>query len=176
VLRSISKPLALFWRSRSALSTSAARFLAALSALILAWSAVGGLMISVIRITYLVKKSAQLLKDEPKPSFNQVPLFVSHTLTSDIVLGLLVGKAVGVFGTTMIVIKLGWAQPPSAASVRQILGISILCGIGFTMSLFIGGLAFAGLDPVYTTQLKIGVLSGSVICGLLGTLLLVQKR
>ena len=62
--RSISKPLARFWRSRSALSASAARFLAALSALILAWSAVGGLMISVIRITYLVKKSAQLLKDE----------------------------------------------------------------------------------------------------------------
>jgi NhaA family Na+:H+ antiporter len=42
--------------------------------------------------------------------------------------------------------------------------------------LFIGGLAFAGHDPVYTTQLKIGVLSGSVICGLLGTLLLLQKR
>ena len=93
-----------------------------------------------------------------------------------IVLGLLVGKAVGVFGTTMMMIKLGLAQPPSAASVRQILGVSILCGIGFTMSLFIGGLAFAGLDPVYTTQLKIGVLSGSVICGLLGTLLLLQKR
>jgi len=93
-----------------------------------------------------------------------------------IVLGLLVGKAAGVFGTTMMMIKFGWAQPPSAASVRQILGVSILCGIGFTMSLFIGGLAFAGLDPVYTTQLKIGVLSGSVICGLLGTLLLLQKR
>uniref|UniRef100_UPI004047176F hypothetical protein n=1 Tax=Mariniflexile sp. TaxID=1979402 RepID=UPI004047176F len=62
------------------MSTSAARFLAALSALSLAWSAVGGLMISVIRITYLVKKSAQLLKDEPKPSSNQVPLFVSHWL------------------------------------------------------------------------------------------------
>jgi hypothetical protein len=57
VLLSISKPLALFWRSRSALSKSAARFLAALSALILAWSAVGGLMISVIRIKYLAWRS-----------------------------------------------------------------------------------------------------------------------
>ncbi len=61
MLRSISKPLALFWRSRSALSTSAARFLAALSALILAWSAVGGLMISVIRIKYLSVSGNHLL-------------------------------------------------------------------------------------------------------------------
>jgi hypothetical protein len=61
VLRSISKPLALFWRSRSALSASAARFLAALSALILAWSAVGGLMISVIRIKYLSVSGNHLL-------------------------------------------------------------------------------------------------------------------
>ena len=83
MLLSISKPLALFCRSRSAFSASEARFLAALSALILAWSAVGGLMISVIRITYLVTKSAQLLKDEQKSSVKQVPLFVSHTLTSD---------------------------------------------------------------------------------------------
>jgi hypothetical protein len=60
VLLSISKPLALFWRSRSALSASAARFLAALSALILAWSAVGGLMISVIRIKYLARRSESL--------------------------------------------------------------------------------------------------------------------
>jgi len=81
-----------------------------------------------------------------------------------------------VFGTTMLMIKMGWAQTPSAASTRQILGVSVLCGIGFTMSLFIGGLAFNGLDPVFTTQLKIGVLSGSIICGLLGTLLLLQKR
>ncbi len=61
MLRSISKPLALFWRSRSALSASAARFLAALSALILAWSAVGGLMISVIRIKYLSVSGNHLL-------------------------------------------------------------------------------------------------------------------
>jgi NhaA family Na+:H+ antiporter len=100
--------------------------------------------------------------------FSPVPL--------GIVMGLLVGKAVGVFGTTMLMIKMGWAQTPSAASTRQILGVSVLCGIGFTMSLFIGGLAFNGLDPVFTTQLKIGVLSGSIICGLLGTLLLLQKR
>ena len=59
--RSISKPLALFWRSRSALSASAARFLAALSALILAWSGVGSLVISVIRIKYLSVSGNHLL-------------------------------------------------------------------------------------------------------------------
>ena len=61
MLRSISKPFALFWRSRSALSASAARFLAALSALILAWSGVGGLVISVIRIKYLSVSGNHLL-------------------------------------------------------------------------------------------------------------------
>ena len=61
MLRSISKPLALFWRSRSALSASAARFLAALSALILAWSGVGSLVISVIRIKYLSVSGNHLL-------------------------------------------------------------------------------------------------------------------
>jgi NhaA family Na+:H+ antiporter len=57
----------------------------------------------------------------------------------------------------------------------QVLGVSCLAGIGFTMSLFIGGLAFAGQDPAYITQLKIGVLGGSLICGLLGTAILWRK-
>jgi NhaA family Na+:H+ antiporter len=50
----------------------------------------------------------------------------------------------------------------------------VLCGIGFTMSLFIGGLAFAGQDPIYETEVKLGVLGGSLIAGVAGAALLLR--
>lgn len=87
-------------------------------------------------------------------------------------LGLVLGKAAGVFGLAYWMIKLGWAKAPAEASMLQLLGVSVLCGIGFTMSLFIGGLAFDGLAPEFQLQLKLGVLGGSVIAGVLGTLVL----
>lgn len=90
-----------------------------------------------------------------------------------IILGLFVGKTIGVFGVSYTLIKLGWVKAPVGANTIQLLGISILCGIGFTMSLFVGGLAFVGLDPSYALQLKIGVLGGSLVSGVVGTLLLV---
>lgn len=90
-----------------------------------------------------------------------------------IILGLFVGKSVGIFGAGYSLIRLGWVKAPVGANTMQLLGISILCGIGFTMSLFVGGLAFAGLDSSYILQLKIGVLGGSLLSGLAGTLLLI---
>lgn len=87
-------------------------------------------------------------------------------------LGLIAGKAIGVFGVAHLMIRSGLTQAPAHASTLQLLGVSVLCGIGFTMSLFIGGLAFAGLGPQFELQLKLGVLGGSVVAGLLGTLLL----
>ena len=87
-------------------------------------------------------------------------------------LGLIAGKAIGVFGVAHLMIRSGLTQAPADASTLQLLGVSVLCGIGFTMSLFIGGLAFAGLGPQFELQLKLGVLGGSVVAGLLGTLLL----
>jgi NhaA family Na+:H+ antiporter len=56
--------------------------------------------------------------------------------------------------------------------MRQFFALCLLCGIGFTMSLFIGGLAFEGQDPVYETQLKIGVLGGSLLSALLAVVLM----
>ena len=91
-----------------------------------------------------------------------------------ITLGLLLGKSIGVFGAAKLMILLGWAKPPGQANTQQLFGVSVLCGIGFTMSLFIGGLAFAGLDAAYATQLKIGVLGGSIVCGVLGTWVLIR--
>lgn len=87
-------------------------------------------------------------------------------------LGLVAGKAIGVFGAALLMVRNGLAQAPAHASTLQLLGVSMLCGIGFTMSLFIGGLAFAGLGPQFELQLKLGVLGGSLVAGVLGTWLL----
>lgn len=92
-------------------------------------------------------------------------------------LGLVAGKAIGVFGAALLMVRSGLAQAPAHASTLQLLGVSMLCGIGFTMSLFIGGLAFAGLGPQFELQLKLGVLGGSLVAGVLGTWLLrMQSR
>jgi len=94
-----------------------------------------------------------------------------------IVLGLVAGKAIGVFGASWLLVRLTGATLPVGASTRQFFGVCVLCGIGFTMSLFIGGLAFAGQDAGYETQVKLGVLGGSLIAGIIGAgLLLLDER
>jgi Na+:H+ antiporter, NhaA family len=94
-----------------------------------------------------------------------------------IALGLVLGKAVGVFGASWLLIRFTGASLPSQASMRQFFGVCVLCGIGFTMSLFIGGLAFAEQGAGHETQVKLGVLGGSLISALLGvTLLLGSAR
>ncbi len=91
---------------------------------------------------------------------------VDH-LTLGVALGLLLGKLVGVFGSAALTIRLGLADLPMGASMPQLLGVSMLCGIGFTMSLFIGLLAFAD-DPLLQAEVKIGILAGSLLAGLAG--------
>ena len=88
-------------------------------------------------------------------------------LTLGVALGLLLGKVVGVFGSATLAIRLGLADVPMGATGMQMFGISLLCGIGFTMSLFIGLLAFAN-DPVLQDEVKIGILTGSVLAGIAG--------
>jgi NhaA family Na+:H+ antiporter len=97
------------------------------------------------------------------------------SITLGIAAGLVIGKAVGVFGTSWVMIRTGLAAAPAGASSRQLFGVCVLCGIGFTMSLFIGVLAFEGLETDFETQLKVGVLAGSLIAGTLGTLI-VRRR
>ena len=93
-----------------------------------------------------------------------------------IALGLVVGKAIGVFGAAWLLVRFAGARLPAGASTRQFFGVCVLCGIGFTMSLFIGGLAFTGQVAAYETQVKLGVLCGSLLAGLLGTALLLSGR
>ncbi|MCA0199751.1 MAG: Na+/H+ antiporter NhaA [Proteobacteria bacterium] len=87
-----------------------------------------------------------------------------------IALGLFLGKQVGIFSTVWICVQLRLTQKPSGATWAQVYGIALLCGIGFTMSLFIGGLAFK--DPLLLDEVKIGVLGGSVISAVVGYSLL----
>ena len=94
-------------------------------------------------------------------------------VTLGITTGLLFGKAIGVFGTSWLMLRAGLATAPAGASTLQLFGVCVLCGIGFTMSLFIGGLAFEGLDAVYETKLKLGVLAGSLLSALAGVAILV---
>ncbi|PWC15571.1 Na+/H+ antiporter NhaA [Brenneria roseae subsp. americana] len=85
--------------------------------------------------------------------------------------GLFLGKQFGVFLTSFAIIRFGWAQLPTGANWKQLYGVAILCGIGFTMSLFIGLLAFPDA-PMLQNELKLGVLLGSVVSGVIGAFLL----
>jgi NhaA family Na+:H+ antiporter len=91
-----------------------------------------------------------------------------------IALGLVLGKPIGVLGTAWLLIRAGLAERPAGASWQQFLGVAVLCGIGFTMSLFIGDLAFEG--PDYDVQLKLGVLMGSLVAGGLGSFILWRAK
>jgi NhaA family Na+:H+ antiporter len=84
--------------------------------------------------------------------------------------GLFLGKQIGVFGSAALVIRGGWAQLPAGASWLALYGTSILTGIGFTMSLFIGTLAFG--ESEHETTMRLGVLVGSALSGLAGAAVL----
>jgi len=76
--------------------------------------------------------------------------------------GLLCGKLAGVFLASFAMIRVGAASLPEGAGWGGLLGVSLLCGIGFTMSLFISGLAFEGADSAYMAQARLGILLGSL--------------
>ena len=82
-------------------------------------------------------------------------------------LGLLLGKVAGVLGVSILAIRLGIAHMPAHATRLHMLGVALLCGIGFTMSIFITLLAFPGA-PMLQAEAKLGVLIGSLVSGLLG--------
>ncbi|MXP61855.1 Na+/H+ antiporter NhaA [Roseomonas sp. M0104] len=96
-------------------------------------------------------------------------------LTLGVAGGLVLGKVIGVFGASAVMIRLGAADLPAGAGWGQLLGVSLLCGIGFTMSLFIGLLAFAD-TPALQDRVKFGILAGSLVAGLLGYLVLRVAR
>jgi len=98
------------------------------------------------------------------------PSIIFDTLPLGIMLGLFIGKQIGVFGAAWLAIKTGLAQMPMGASWGQLYGVAILCGIGFTMSIFIGLLSFP--SELLQAETKIGVLTGSALSAVCGYVLL----
>lgn len=123
---------------------------------------------------------------QPWVAFGVVPLFgfanagvslsgvgwteVLAPLPVAIAAGLFLGKQIGVFASIRFAVALGVGHRPYRASWPQVYGVAMLCGVGFTMSFFIGGLAFT--DPALEPGMKIGVLGGSILSAMLGFLLL----
>jgi NhaA family Na+:H+ antiporter len=133
----------------------------------------------------LLENTEHALK--PWVSYAIVPIFaffnagvplVGMSLTSltariplGIVVGLVIGKQLGVFGAAMAAIRLRIAKFPEGASSAQLYGIAILTGVGFTMSLFIGTLAFE--NESLMAQVRLGVLEASILSSLIACLVLV---
>ncbi|GFM51166.1 Na(+)/H(+) antiporter NhaA [Pseudomonas cichorii] len=92
----------------------------------------------------------------------------THPVPMGIAAGLLIGKTLGVFGLTWLAIQTGLAKLPNEANWGQVLGVSILCGIGFTMSLFVGSLAFEAGASDYAGEDRMGILTGSILSALIG--------
>jgi NhaA family Na+:H+ antiporter len=96
---------------------------------------------------------------------------LNMNLILGIALALIVGKAVGIFLMSNLALRLGISKLPDGVSRMQILGVSFLAGVGFTMSIFIANLAFKD-NPALLDSAKVGILIGSLIAGLTGFLIL----
>ena len=88
---------------------------------------------------------------------------------------LFVGKQVGIFAFTWVAVRLGAAPMPGAASAAKLLGVATVAGIGFTVALFIAGLAYPA-DPGLLDQAKVGILGGSLVSGVVGAVILLATR
>ena len=99
---------------------------------------------------------------------------VSDPVTLGVALGLLCGKPLGVLLFSWLAVRLGVAELPRGSRWRDVLGIGILAGIGFTMSLFVTGLAFS--DPLLIVRAKLGIFAASLLAGAGGYLLLARRR
>ncbi|MNJ94943.1 Na(+)/H(+) antiporter NhaA [compost metagenome] len=95
---------------------------------------------------------------------------LANNIFTGIVFGLIIGKFIGIFGVTAILVKLKMAKLPHNMTLRHLFGISILSGIGFTMCLFITGLAYT--DDVHIAQAKLGIFTASILAGILGYIIL----
>jgi NhaA family Na+:H+ antiporter len=97
---------------------------------------------------------------------------LSHPVSLGIVLGLFLGKQVGIFGFCWAVVKLGLTSLPDGVTLKSLYGVAALCGIGFTMSLFIGSLAFEATKVNLLFDERLGIILGSLASGLLGYFIL----
>ena len=99
---------------------------------------------------------------------------VNGSVFGGVLLGLVVGKPVGIFLFSLAAVKLGIGRLPPGVSWRHLAGLGVVAGIGFTVALYVTGLSF--VDPVLTSSAKLGVLAASTIAGTLGFLALRAAR
>ncbi|HFG1931470.1 TPA: Na+/H+ antiporter NhaA [Vibrio cholerae] len=97
---------------------------------------------------------------------------LTSMLPLGVALGLLLGKPLGIFSFSWAAVKLGVAKLPEGINFKNIFAVSVLCGIGFTMSIFISSLAFGQANEAYDTYARLGILMGSTTAALLGYSLL----
>lgn len=97
---------------------------------------------------------------------------IMHGVPLGIALGLLLGKPIGIFGLCWLAVKMKWAELPNNMNWPKLLGTSLLCGIGFTMSLFIGSLAFEETGVNLLFDERLGIVMGSLLSGILGFMVL----
>ena len=100
------------------------------------------------------------------------PAVLLAPVSLGVALGLFLGKQAGVFGAALLAVAAGLARRPSQATWAELYGVSVLCGVGFSVSLFLGAVAFAGADPVAASEVKIGVILGSLLSGVWGAAVL----
>jgi NhaA family Na+:H+ antiporter len=91
---------------------------------------------------------------------------ITHPVTLGTGVGLLAGKLAGISAFTWLAVRLGWGRLPRGTGWRQVIGVAAVAGIGFTVALFITGLAFT--DPALADQAKLGIFAGSLLAGMLG--------
>ena len=121
---------------------------------------------AIMPIFALANAGVRLSRDAWASLFDPVAL--------GIIAGLFIGKQVGVTASCWLVVRVGLAALPSRADWRQLYGVALLCGIGFTMSLFIAALAFGASERLEAA--KMGVLAGSLLSGIVGYLVLAKGR
>ncbi len=119
-------------------------------------------MLGIMPLFAFANAGVNLVSLAPSSLFGPVSLGIA--------LGLFIGKQVGILGFVWLAVRTGLANLPRGVTWQQMHGAALLAGIGFTMSLFIGTLAFA--DPEYAAAVRVGVLSGSILSGLAGFFIL----
>jgi NhaA family Na+:H+ antiporter len=97
---------------------------------------------------------------------------VFHDVPMGIAAGLFIGKQLGIFGLCFLAVKIGLANLPSGMSLLSLYGTATLCGVGFTMSLFIGSLAFEETGVNLLFDERLGIILGSIASGIVGYALL----
>ncbi|MGE0971939.1 Na+/H+ antiporter NhaA [Klebsiella sp. WOUb02] len=97
-----------------------------------------------------------------------MPQGLTSLLPLGIIAGLLIGKPLGISLFCWLALKFRWASLPEGATYKQVMAVGVLCGIGFTMSIFIASLAFGSVSPELITWAKLGILTGSLMSAVIG--------